>query len=102
MIAHHNSEVSPASSTSVGQFQFADIAQRMTRARAARAARAASVRRRIDPTTCERDYSQDEIEFMKAMQEYKERSGRMFPTCGEVLEVLQKLGYSKPRSPQSV
>lgn len=50
-------------------------------------------RRHIDPTTCERDYSMDEIEFMRALDTYKQSSGRMFPTCSEVLEVLRGLGY---------
>ncbi|QDT02779.1 hypothetical protein K227x_11570 [Rubripirellula lacrimiformis] len=50
-------------------------------------------RRHIDPTTCERDYSGQEIEFMKAMDDYKRDSGRMFPTCSEVLEVIRGLGY---------
>ena len=52
-------------------------------------------RRLIDPTTCERDYSQDEIEFMQAMDEYKRTSGRMFPTCSEILEVLREMGYRR-------
>ena len=52
-------------------------------------------RRQIDPTTCERDYSTDEIEFMKALDEYKRASGRMFPTCSEILEVFKSLGYVK-------
>lgn len=52
-------------------------------------------RRQIDPTTCERDYSDEEVEFMRAMDEYKRQSGRMFPTCSEVLEVLRGLGYEK-------
>ena len=52
-------------------------------------------RRQIDPTTCERDYSVEEIEFMSALDEYKRRSGRMFPTCSEVLEVVRGLGYEK-------
>ncbi len=52
-------------------------------------------RRQIDPTTCERDYTHEEIEFMNAMEEYKRTSGRMFPTCSEVLEVLRKLGYER-------
>jgi hypothetical protein len=52
-------------------------------------------RRQIDPTTCERDYTPDEIEFMAAIDEYKRQNGRMFPTCSEVLEVLRKLGYEK-------
>ncbi len=50
-------------------------------------------RRQIDPTTCERDYTKDEIEFMNALDEYKRQSGRMFPTCSEVLEVIRALGY---------
>jgi hypothetical protein len=54
-----------------------------------------SRRRQIDPTTCERDYSSDEVEFMSALDEYKRRSGRMFPTCSEVLEVVRSLGYEK-------
>jgi hypothetical protein len=52
-------------------------------------------RRQIDPTTCERDYSNDEIEFMQALDEYKRKSGRMFPTCSEILEVIRALGYEK-------
>lgn len=52
-------------------------------------------RRQIDPTTCERDYTVEEIEFMSALDDYKRSSGRMFPTCSEVLEVLRKLGYEK-------
>ncbi len=50
-------------------------------------------RRHIDPTTCEREYDNEEIHFMQAMDAYKRRSGRMFPTCSEVLEVIRELGY---------
>jgi hypothetical protein len=52
-------------------------------------------RRQIDPTTCERDYSSDELEFMNALDDYKRRNGRMFPTCSEILEVLRGIGYAK-------
>lgn len=52
-------------------------------------------RRKIDPTTCERDYSADEREFMRALDEYKRSSGRSFPTCSEILEVLRDLGYQR-------
>lgn len=52
-------------------------------------------RRQIDPTTCERDYSDEEILFMKAMDEYKRDNRRPFPTWSEVLEVLRALGYRK-------
>ncbi len=59
-------------------------------------------RRLVDPTTCERDYTADEIEFMKAMDEYKRRSGRQFPTWSEVLEVLRSLGYRKVAPPSEL
>lgn len=58
-------------------------------------------RRLIDPTTCERDYSVDEVEFMRAMDEYKRKSGRMFPTWSEVLEVVRGLGYVKPAATEA-
>ena len=52
-------------------------------------------RRQIDPTTCERDYTDEEISFMKAMDQYKRANRRPFPTWSEVLEVLRSLGYRK-------
>jgi len=58
-------------------------------------------RRQIDPTTCERDYSDDEIQFMSALDAYKRASGRMFPTCSEVLEVVRSLGYVKLSSAET-
>ena len=59
-------------------------------------------RRQIDPTTCERDYSQDEIDFMRAMDEYKRKSNRQFPTWSEVLEVLRAMGYRKVAEPTEI
>ena len=58
-------------------------------------------RRQIDPTTCERDYSPEEIEFMAALDEYKRASGRMFPTCSEILEVVKSMGYTKTVTPSA-
>ncbi len=52
-------------------------------------------RRRIDPTTFEKQYTDDELEFMNAMQHFKEQTGRSFPTHGEVLRVASSLGYRK-------
>jgi hypothetical protein len=63
--------------------------------RAATARNASGRRRFVDPTTCEKDYSEAEMEFMRSMQRYKQTSGRMFPTWSEVLEVLKSLGYEK-------
>ncbi|MEM9825040.1 MAG: hypothetical protein AAF958_00545 [Planctomycetota bacterium] len=64
--------------------------------------RKANRRRHIDPTTCERDYSDCEVEFMRAMDDYKRRAGRMFPTCSEVLEVIRELGYRQLTDDQIV
>ena len=65
-------------------------------------ARKVKRRRQIDPTTCEREYSDPEIEFMQAMDEYKRASGRMFPTCSEILEVLSNMGYRKVAEAQEI
>jgi hypothetical protein len=59
-------------------------------------------RRQIDPTTCERDYTNDEIEFMKAMDQYKRENRRPFPTWSEVLEVLRAMGYRKVADPSQM
>ena len=59
-------------------------------------------RRQVDPTTCERDYNDDEILFMKAMDEYKRLNRRPFPTWSEVLEVLHSLGYRKVEAPKAL
>jgi hypothetical protein len=56
-------------------------------------------RRLVDPSVDEAELSAAEVEFMDAMQEYKRKSGRMFPTWSEVLEVLQGLGYEKVAGP---
>ena len=59
-------------------------------------------RKQVDPTTCERDYASEEVEFMKAMDDYKRQSGRQFPTWSEVLEVLNALGYRKVAEPTEI
>jgi len=52
-------------------------------------------RRRIDPTTFEKQYTEDELEFMNAMQRFKVQTGKSFPSHGEVLMIAQQLGYRK-------
>jgi hypothetical protein len=59
-------------------------------------------RRQVDPTTCERDYTDEEILFMKAMDQYKRDNRRPFPTWSEVLEVLTALGYRKVAEPTAL
>ncbi len=52
-------------------------------------------RRRIDPTTFEKQYTAEEMEFMTAMQRFKVQTGTSFPTYGEVLRVASSIGYRK-------
>src|SRR4051794_4726050 len=52
-------------------------------------------RRRIDPTTFEKQYTDDELEFMNAMQRFKVQTGESFPSHGDVLRVAASLGYRK-------
>ncbi len=52
-------------------------------------------RRRVDPTTFEKQYSDDEIEFMNAIQYFKTQTGRSFPSYGDVLRIAASLGYRK-------
>jgi hypothetical protein len=90
-----NRTETPATDATLEAAPFLD-AKASSRAAGAAKARNASTRRRlVDPTTCDREYSAAEAEFMTAMHEYKQSSGRMFPTWSEVLEVLRELGYEK-------
>ncbi len=50
---------------------------------------------RDDPTGCVIDYKADEVEFMMAMDAYKRKMKRPFPTWREVLNVVKALGYRK-------
>jgi hypothetical protein len=59
-------------------------------------------RRRVDPTTFDKQYSCDEIEFMNAVQSFKLRSGKSFPSFSEVLAIAEQLGYRKLAAPSPV
>jgi hypothetical protein len=52
-------------------------------------------RRYVDPTACDAEFAAAVEEFQQAMEQYKQSSGRMFPTWCEVLEVLEGLRYRK-------
>jgi hypothetical protein len=58
-------------------------------------------RRRIDPTTFEKQYTEDEMEFMNAMQRFKVQTGKSFPSHGDVLKIAFELGYRKADSSDS-
>ena len=46
--------------------------------------------------------SDEQFEFLMAIDEYKKKNARPFPTWTEVLEVIKALGYRKVAVPQSV
>jgi hypothetical protein len=47
-------------------------------------------------TTATMDYSDDEMEFMSAIQGWKRQQRNEFPTWSDVLGVQKGLGYAKP------
>ena len=46
--------------------------------------------------------SDEQFEFIMAIDEYKRKNTRPFPTWTEVLEVIKALGYRKVAEPQSL
>ena len=46
--------------------------------------------------------SDEQFEFLMAINEYKRMNTRPFPTWTEVLEVIKALGYRKVAEPQSL
>jgi hypothetical protein len=45
--------------------------------------------------------SEEQFAFLMAIDEYKKKNSRPFPTWTEVLEVIKALGYRKVAEPQS-
>lgn len=50
------------------------------------------------PTDAE-NLTQEQVDFMMALDKFKRDKRRPFPTCSEVLSVLLSLGYRKGRLP---
>lgn len=44
--------------------------------------------------------SDEQFEFLMAIEEYKRANSKPFPTWTEVLEVMKALGYRKVAAPQ--
>ncbi len=60
-------------------------------------------RRTDDRRTAEEgEMSDEQFEFLMAIDEYKKKNSRPFPTWTEVLEVIKALGYRKVAAPQSL
>ena len=50
---------------------------------------------RVRPPSKDEAFKAEVKAFTEAMEAYKQRSGRKFPTWSETLEVLRSLGYEK-------
>jgi hypothetical protein len=61
-------------------------------------------RRRSDDrkTAEEGEMSDEQFEFLMAIDEYKRKNGRPFPTWTEVLELIKAMGYRKVAEPQHI
>lgn len=46
--------------------------------------------------------SDEQFEFVMAIDKYKRKNARPFPTWTEILEVIKALGYRKVAEPQSL
>jgi len=44
----------------------------------------------------------EQFEFVMAVQQYKEANKRLFPTWTEVLEVIKAMGYRKVAAPEPI
>lgn len=61
-------------------------------------------RRRTDDRKAaeEGQMSDEQFEFLMAIDEYKKKNARPFPTWTEVLELIKALGYRKVAEPHSL
>jgi hypothetical protein len=41
------------------------------------------------------DYTDEEREFLVALERYRQSRHRRFPSCREILQVIKSLGYEK-------
>jgi len=65
--------------------------------------RQAGRRRSDDRRSAEEGQMSDEqFEFLMAIDEYKRKNRRPFPTWTEILEIIKALGYRKVAEPQSL
>lgn len=54
-----------------------------------------SEHRKVERRINEYPMTDEELEFIKAIGEYKERYNKPFPTWSEILHIVKSLGYSK-------
>lgn len=52
------------------------------------------------PASSDLIYSDDEVEFLRAVEAYRRENRRPFPSLRELLAVLKSLGYEKAAAKQ--
>jgi hypothetical protein len=55
-----------------------------------------SEHRKVERRINEYPMSDEELEFIQAINAYKQRYNKPFPTWSEILHILKSLGYEKP------
>ncbi|MHC4470224.1 MAG: hypothetical protein ACYS99_04605 [Planctomycetota bacterium] len=55
-----------------------------------------SEHRKVERRINEYPMTDEELEFIKAVNDYKQRYNKPFPTWSEILHILKSIGYSKP------
>ena len=51
--------------------------------------------KKIDPTTSQKEYTNEQVVFMKAVELYQKKTNRKFLTTTEYLDIVKSLGYKK-------
>jgi len=57
-----------------------------------------SEHRKVERRINEYPMTDEELEFIKAVNEYKQRYNKPFPTWSEILHILKSIGYEKVES----
>ena len=56
-----------------------------------------SEHRKVERRINEYPMSEEELEFIKAVNDYKQRYNKPFPTWSEILHILKGIGYEKTK-----
>lgn len=74
------------------------LAAPRTKGRKGRCGRAAEARQH-PATMTSYTYDQDEVDYLAAVDQFKLRTGRKFPTCADMLLIAKSIGFARTRTP---
>jgi hypothetical protein len=87
--------VEPANVEFTSDFVLPSLSGQAKRGGEARRTRSLPTDGRGHPYTADMEYDDAEVEFFKAVDGWKLRTGRRFPTLAEILRIAQSIGYVK-------